>query len=449
MERGVFPTNLRVKTAQGFTQKLIFPTAIISTAKEEIVVNLLLQKTGARPEEALNNSIENLEYAFSSAISKATKQSGSFIGFTEGHGEPDDLALYDAMHSLMNGNQVGRVNLDSVTYASLDQLKILFVVKPRSPFSESDKYKIDYFVRRGGSVVWAIDPIDAGLDNLRQTGTQPVIGRRLNLDDQLFLYGVRLNYNLVADLNCGQIPLSVGNNTGQNQIELTPWYFFPILMPTSANTMLKNLDGIHTEFISTLDTIATPAIKKEILLPSSPFAKTVSTPATISLQMVEENPDPATFRTSPLPVAVALRGRFPYIFDDRPAPKGIQQPIDLTDISHEAKMIVIGDGDWLINQINSKDQSPYPLGWDRYTEKQYANNVLLQNMIDYLLNDEKLISLRNCEVKLRLLDQAKVTSEKQYWQIANVVIPVLLLSLIGMTQQWIRKRRYGRKTPSA
>ncbi|WP_449325429.1 hypothetical protein [Sphingobacterium suaedae] len=130
MERGVFPTNLRVKTAQGFTQKLIFPTAIISTAKEEIVVNLLLQKTGARPEEALNNSIENLEYAFSSAISKATKQSGSFIGFTEGHGEPDDLALYDAMHSLMNGNQVGRVNLDSVTYASLDQLKILFVVKP-------------------------------------------------------------------------------------------------------------------------------------------------------------------------------------------------------------------------------------------------------------------------------------------------------------------------------
>lgn len=442
IERGVFPTNLSVKTDAGLTQKLIFPSAIVSTEEQEIVVNLLHQKTGATPEESLNNSIQNLEYAFVSAIGKVTQQQTAFIGFTEGHGEPSDLELYDAMHSIMAGNQVGRVNLDSVTYESLQQLSILFVVKPTKAFSESDKYKIDYFVRNGGRVVWAIDQIDASLDNLRQTGSQPLIGRQLNLDDLFFLYGFRLNYNLLADLNCGQIPLSVGNMGGQSQIELVPWYFFPILMPTSQNPIVKNLDGIRTEFIGTIDTIETPQIHKEILLSSSPFARTISTPTPISLQMVEETPDPAQFKTKPQPVALLLSGKFPYIFQNRPAPQGILQPVNLSSVSNEAKMLVFADGDWLINQVNSKDQSPYPLGWDRYTEQQFANKTLLQNIVDYLLHDEKIIALRNREVKLRLLDQAKVKATKTTWQAINVVLPLALLFIFGIVQQLWRKKKY-------
>ncbi|SFT12509.1 gliding motility-associated ABC transporter substrate-binding protein GldG [Sphingobacterium wenxiniae] len=444
IERGVFPTNLSVRTEAGFTQKLIFPAAIVSTEDQELTVNLLQQKTGAKPEEALNNSIQNLEYAFISAIGKVVQQETAFIGFTEGHGEPSDLELYDAMHSIMTGNQVGRVNLDSVTYESLQQLKVLFVVKPQSAFSESDKYKIDYFVRNGGRVVWTIDQVDASLDNLRQAASQPLIGKQLNLDDLFFLYGFRLNYNVLADLNCGQIPMSIGNIGGQAQIELVPWYFFPILMPTSANPIVKNLDGIRTEFIGTIDTIETPRIRKEVLLSSSPFARTIATPAPISLQMIEEAPDPAKFKTNPQPVALLLSGKFPYIFENRPAPEGIQQAIDLTSTSRETKMLVFADGDWLINQVNHKDQSPYPLGWDRYTEQQFANKTLLQNIVDYLLNDEEVINLRNREVKLRLLDQAKVKAEKTTWQLINVALPLIVLLLFGIEQQFWRKRKYQR-----
>src|SRR5690606_11980604 len=220
---------------------------------------------------------------------------------------------------------------------------------------------IDYFVRNGGRVVWTIDQVDASLDNLRQAASQPLIGKQLNLDDLFFLYGFRLNYNVLADLNCGQIPMSIGNIGGQAQIELVPWYFFPILMPTSANPIVKNLDGIRTEFIGTIDTIETPRIRKEVLLSSSPFARTIATPAPISLQMIEEAPDPAKFKTKPQPVALLLSGKFPYIFENRPAPEGIQQAIDLTSTSRETKMLVFADGDWLINQVNHKDQSPYPL----------------------------------------------------------------------------------------
>lgn len=444
MQRGLAPTNLSVKTDAGFSQKLIFPSAIVSSEDQEIVVNLLQQKSSVSAEESLNNSIQNLEYAFVSAINKATQEKTAFIGFTEGHGEPSDLELYDAMQSLMSGNQVGRVNLDSVTYESLRQLSILFIVKPQSAFSESDKYKIDYYVRNGGRVVWALDQIDASMDHLRVNGSQPLIGRALNLDDQLFLYGFRMNYDLVADLNCGQIPLSVGQISGQAQIELVPWYFHPILMPTASNSIVKNLDGIRTEFVGTVDTIASPAIKKTLLLSSSPFARTLTTPAQISLQMVEETPDPRAFRTEPMPVAWLAEGKFPYIFENRPAPQGINEPIELSEVSKDAKMLVFGDGDWLINQINAQDQSPYPLGWDKYTEQQFANKSLLQNVVDYLMNDESLINLRQREVKLRLLDKAEVKTKKLTWKIINVAAPVLLLTLIALGQQWRRRRKYAR-----
>ncbi len=445
VSRGIYPTNLSVKTDRGLTQKLIFPTAVIRTAEQEIPINLLQQKQGISPEEAINNSIQNLAYAFTAGLKKVNAQESSFIGFTEGHGEPDDLALYDAMQSLSaDGYQVGRVNLDSVTYASLDQLKLLFIVKPTQAFKESHKYKIDYFVKHGGRVLWAIDQIDASLDHLQQNGSQPLVGRSLNLDDQLFLYGVRLNYNLLADLNCGQIPITVGSIAGQAQIELAPWYFFPVLMPTSAHPLVRNLDGIRTEFIGTLDTVASANIKKDIILTSSPFARIWNAPAPISLNLVEEEPNPKKFNSGPLPVAALLQGEFPYLFENRSAPMDIQQPVDLSNIHQESKMLVVADADWLINQVNSKDQSPYPLGWDRYTEQQFANKAFLQNAVDYLLNDESLIGLRNREVKLRLLDGQKVREQKLSWQLLNVLAPLILLSIFALAQQILRKRKHGR-----
>lgn len=443
VNRGLYPTNLSVKSSSGFSQKLIFPAAIVNNEEHEVNVQLLQNRTGQSPEQILNNSIQNLEYAFTSAISKINQKQTPYIGFTEGHGEPDDLALYDAMHTLMASNQVGRLNLDSIALEDLKQIKVIVIAKPTEAFSESDKYKLDYYIRHGGAVIWAIDQIDASLDYLQENGTQPLIGRQLNLDDQLFLYGARLNYEMVADLNCAQIPLSVGNIGGQAQIEMAPWYFFPILIPHSTHPIVRNLDGIRTEFIGTVDTLATEGIRKEILLKSSPFTRLINTPNYISLQMVEEQPDPNKFRTQPVPVAVLLEGQFPYLFANRPTPDGIDTPVDLTAISNPAKMLVMADGDWLINQVNTKDQSPFPLGWDRYSEQQFANKVFLENIIDYLMNDENLIALRNREVKLRLLDQAKVQAEKTTWQLINVLMPLLILIAIGIGQQLWRRKKYA------
>lgn len=334
IDLGLFPTNLNLKKDGALSQTLIFPWAMVGYGQKEIAVNLLQNKMGVAPEQVLNNSVENVEYALVNTIRKVRQAAPAYIGFTEGHGEPSDLALYDAMQTLMSSHQVGRVNLDSIDYTSLDQLSVLVVAKPKKAFTEAQKYKIDYFVRHGGNVIWAIDQIDASLDYLRQSGRQPLVTHELKLDDMLFSYGVRLPYNLIADLHCAQIPMSVGNIGAQPQMELVPWYFYPILMPTSSHPLVKNLDGIKTEFIGTIDTLPNAAIQKTILLQSSPFTRIITPPNEISLQMVEEEIDPKKFRTTPAPTAVLFEGKFPYIFAQRPAPEGID------DIVEDRKSVV-------------------------------------------------------------------------------------------------------------
>jgi len=447
IEQGLSPTNLTVRQENGLIQKLIFPGAIIDYGTEQIAVNLLLNRSGAPHEEVLNNSVQNLEYALVSAMRKVTTGGKPLVGFTEGHGEPSDLLLHDAIHSLNEGYQVGRVDLKLMDFEGLDQLDVLVVAKPRTTFSELEKYKLNYFVMNGGRILWAIDQLDASLDSLRATGSQTALANQLNLDDLLFTYGIRFNYDLIADLNCAQIPLTVGDIGGQPQIELVPWLFHPVFVPNTRNPVVKNLNGIRSDFSGTIDTISIHGIRSEIILQSSPFTRLLTSPASISLQMAGESPEPAEFRTRPYPVAATLEGSFPSVFLNRPLPDGfVSRPPVVPNKSVPTKMLAIADGDVFSGQVSSSDGSPYPLGWDRYTEQQYGNKAFLLNAVDYLADDSGIISLRAKEVKLRLLDPINLKERRLFWQLFNVGIPPILLVLFGFLQQYVRKRRYARRS---
>ncbi len=444
IELGIEPTNLSVKTEDGMSQKIIFPAALITYKGIQIPVKLIQTRAGISPEEVLNNSIQNLEYAFASAIKKVTRGGSVRIGFTEGHGELNDLQLSDAMKSLGDSYEVGRVNLATIPFDGLDRLKVLIIAKPVKPFSEEDKYKIDYFVMNGGSLIWSLDQVNAELDSLRGSEEQLAFSKKLDLDDILFKYGVRLNYDLIADMNAAQIPLNVGDVGGQSQIQLLPWLFYPVFVPVSTHPMVKNLDGIKSEFPGTIDLIAVKNVRSEVILSSSPYSRKLEVPTMLSLRMVEQEPDPSLFQSTPMPTGVLLEGNFSSNFKNRPIPQGITQKVNIPEISKPAKMIVFSDGDIFKNQINASDDSPYPLGFDRYTQQQYANKSLLLNAADYLSDDSGIISLRNKEIKLRLLDRAKIRQEKTFWQLINIGLPIILLIVCGIFQHYYRIRKYTR-----
>jgi ABC-2 type transport system permease protein len=444
-QKGIEPTNLSVKTESGLTQKMIFPAAIVSYKGKEIPVKLLQTRTGLSPEEVLNNSIQNLEYAFSSAIKKVSSGGKPRVGFTEGNGELDDMHLQDAMKSLSDGYEAGRINLSQITYDGIQKLKVMVIAKPEIQFSELEKYKIDQFLMKGGKVIWSLDQVNADLDSMRSSkkGEQLAFQKKLNLDDQLFTYGIRINYDLIGDMNCGQIPVSTGEVGGQAQIQMVPWLFYPIIMPVSQHPMIKNLDGIKTEFISTIDTIATKNVKKTILLTTSPYNRELETPTIISLNMIEDTPDPKRFQSTPKPVCVLLEGSFKSNFLNRQIPEETNFPVASINKSINTKMLVFSDGDVFKNEVSTKDGSVFPLGYDKYNQQTYGNKTFLLNALDYLTDDSGLITLRTKEIKLRLLDKGKLVAEKTKWQLINTLIPLIMLIVFGIFQHIYRKRKYA------
>jgi ABC-2 type transport system permease protein len=349
------------------------------------------------------------------------------------------------MKSLSDGYEVGRINLTDITGSGLDKLKVMVIAKPETKFSELEKYKIDQFLMRGGKIIWTIDQVNADLDSMRNTAREEQLAfqKKLNLDDQLFTYGVRINYDLVGDMNCSQIPVNVGTVGGQPQLQLVPWLFYPIIMPVSTHPLVKNLDGIKTEFINTIDTISVANVRHTVLLTTSPFNRELEIPTIISLKMIEDTPDPKRFQSEPKPVCVLLEGNFKSNFLTQAVPEGADLGTKPLQKSVFTKMLVFSDGDVFKSQVSGKDGSVFPLGFDRYNQQTYGNKTFLLNAVDYLTDDSGLIALRSKEIKLRLLDKGKLVAEKLQWQLINTLIPLIILIFFGIFQHLYRKRKYA------
>jgi len=441
--KGIAGQTTSYKTENGVTQTLIFPEALVEYQGTYIPVNLLQSHIGLSEDDVYNNSIQNLEYAFSSAIKKITSGGRPIVAFTEGDKELNDTQLADAARSLSDGYSFRRINLNLAPFSTLEKVRLLIIDKPDSTFTELEKFKIDQYIMRGGRVLWAVDQVNAELDSLQKNGGEGMsFPKHLNLDDQLFTYGVRINYDLIADVNCSQIPLVTGEVGGQPQIQMLPWLYYPIFMPLSQNPIVRNLDGIKGEFVSSIDTLAIKNVRKTVLLQSSPFNKKLKSPNMLSFRAVEQEPSPKEFNNLPNTVAVLLEGKFKSDFLNRPVPQGFSEHIQQLTESKYTKMVVISDGDVFKNEVG-ENGTPLEIDFDRYTHQTLGNKNLLLNLADYLTDDSGIIALRSKEIKLRSLDRAQIRSEKLYWQLFNNILPLALLLIFAIFQHYIRRRKYA------
>ena len=459
IEKGLQPTDLQVSTKEGRQQQIIFPGAIVSYKGREMPLELLRSQLGAPSEKILNNSLEGLEYNLASTISTLTSARKPAIALIGGHGELGNRLIYDAAQSLSESYAVERVFIngqlnsltrrDSISPGRIrisNRFEAIIIAKPDSAFSEKDKFLIDQYIMRGGSVLWLVDPVMASMDSLQDSESTMGIWQDLKLEDLLFKYGVRLNPNLVTDLNALPIPLRTGQVGNQPQIDFFPWYFFPVITPVSDHPIVKNLNAIKTEFVSSLDTVAAPGIKKTILLKTSRHSRTLSTPVMISLSMLQQEPDQRLYQGPPEPVAVLLEGNFESNYINRIPPLiRDNKEIDFLSEGKPAKMIVVTDGDIIKNQLHFSQNYPLPLGYDQYTGETFGNKDFILNAINYLTDNSGLIDIRAKELKIRLLDMTKVNNQKAFWQLLNVLGPVVLILVFAVIQSYLRRRKYSGK----
>ncbi len=459
VKKGLVPIPITTEEEGVQKQQVVYPAMEVTYKGRETALQLQSAGLSSRStEEVINTSVENLEYNFVTAIHRLTRPVQARVGFLTGHSELDKIDIYDIQMSLVDDYKVENVFLNqninaltgriqNVTDSSVtvnNKYDVLVIPKPLETFSDKDLYVIDQFVMYGGKILWLVDALDADLDSLQ--GKDQTFATRLptNLEEMFFNYGVRINPDLIMDYRCRGIPM-MGND---NRMQLVPWYYFPTLVPNSDHPIVRNLDVLRTDFISSIDLIDNN-INKTVLLTTSDHVHIKNAPVNIQLADARIPVNEQLFNRSNLPVAVLLEGSFQSLFRNRLATAFME----LSEIGYKpmcdkpTQMIVVSDGDIIRNSVQSSEQGlyPLPLGYDKYTDVMFANKTFILNAINFLAGDEAMIDARPRNIAIRRLDVAKVKSQRGYYQFANIVYPVVLVLLLAAVVLCVRALRYRRK----
>ncbi len=447
IDKGVLPVNLEVNSESGYSEKLIYPGAIVRIGEKELGFTILENQMIFGSQGAMENSLNFLEYKIVNTIDKLQRSRVPVISFLQGHGEAEARQVSDFLGALARQNfQIKKVEIgqDLLLDGNTD---VLVITKPTQKFSEDDKFILDQYVMRGGKVLWLLDQVIADMDSFKIASSIFSVARETNLDDLLFRYGVRVNNDLVLDLYCVPVPI-VEEIAGNPVPKLYPWVFYPMVRGEQSIPIVKNLDPVLLKFPSSIDTIQSPDIKKTILLSSSSNARTQNIPFQIALEGARQKPQPTLFNKKDIPLAVLLEGQFTSHY----AHRAVQSQRELMEKENvpilssavsPSRMIVVSDGDIIVNETDPNGQ-PLPLGYYRIDRKTYANKDFLLNAIEYLTDNSNLISARNRDIYMRLLDREKVQDKKKFWQLITVGLPIPILLLFGWIFNFRRRLKYSK-----
>lgn len=445
MSKGLNPVNIQAGDAEGgSSQKIIFPGMIINYNGIEVPVNFLKNNQSVTAEENLLHSMEGLEYEIIQPVATLSSDTVYKVAFIEGHGEIPEIGVADLTFNLARSFTVDRGTIGG-NPGILDKYAAVVIAGPEKEFTENDKFVLDQYVMNGGKVVWLLDEVNVNSDSLA-SGVTAALYRPLNVEDQLFRYGVRINPVIVQDLECVYIRLTVMSGGVRQQVVPAPWFYFPKLNPDPDHPVTRNLNKVQGEYSNYIDTVGEDKnIRKTILLSTSAYTRTLSPPFMINLKEAENTPDERTFNKSGLAVAVLLEGNFTSAFRNRITDnflKGL--PFTVKSESVNTKMIVVADGDIARNEVRriGSTETPLPLGQDRYTGETYGNRDFLINCLNYLVDDNGIMELRSRELKMRLLDKKMIKNERIKWQMINIAGPAIIVIFAGIIFNWLRRRKY-------
>jgi ABC-2 type transport system permease protein len=462
-EQGLRFTPLDYEEEGVKKNKLIWPGAIISYGGVEQAVQFFKSSNLEPTPEMIKSSINNLEYEVASKLRFLMKDEQPKIAFLEGHGELDELEVIDFASTLEETYSVERVRIDGQVGALTTKFEgmanrvplydLLVVAKPDSTFNWQDKVLIDQYLMSGGRILWMIDPILTDLDSLKNNQQTFGITNEIGLYDQLFDYGVKLNRDIVIQFECAPIVFDAGPKGNQRNMQMFSWYYSPLIFSAEdTHPVTANLDPIHADFSSSLEIVPDTGLKQSTILSYSPRSRSLKAPVRINSSIVNLQEDYFPDTSDQKDLAVLLEGEFISNFLYR-IPDSLSRDPSFAFRSKSAptKMVVIADGDIAKNKIieGSEGPVPMPLGYNRYAGKvMYDNMELLQNIVNYLLDDDALISIRSRTILLRNLNKKKVADERSRWQVINVALPLFLVVLFGIIQIVMRKKRFTKSQDS-
>lgn len=453
---GLMP--LPIRTAQNELQRseaYLYPFATVTYGSQEEVIDLLKGTLAEKNLDILLRAEQELEYKFTGSLRRLVLQKKYRVGLLTGHREYNRSQIPYFLREAEPFYQLQDVNLrsgkpllpatDDSKGTEAYRLNALLVPQPDLPFTEREKYAIDQYLMRGGNILWLLDQQRVDEITLEQKGATLTQPRQLNLDDQFFKYGFKLNYDLVQDALCGYIDV-IRTVNGRDITGQEKWIYFPLLRNNSVreqtpHPITKNIDAVLMRYAATIDTLATPGITKTVLLRSSALSRPQQGSVLIDLSRTILNPPPpqALRGKGGQIMGMALTGNFKSVFAGRDVPTDADAP-QLPILPFQAqsggkgRMVVLADGALVLGNHSKAGNPGLPVD----------NKTLLLNSIDWLIGDAALTDIRARDVALRTLDPEKVRGHELYWRLLNVAVPVALVVLYGLLRWWHRRRIYAR-----
>lgn len=448
---GINPTNVKAQLREGeqTEETLVFPGAMLTGAQGQTGIDFLEGLDNVNGLASLNNAEALMEFKLARAVMAITRDTVPVIAYLTGNGQPLDLRIYDLVEKVLKKDyRFSILPIDSVPYIP-DEFSAVMIVKPERPFRQDQKLKIDQYIMNGGKVFWAIDNLYASMDSLqRSSGSFIAFDTGLDLDDQLFGYGVRVNRDLVQDLESDKVPSVIGNMGDKPQIELLPWPYAPLLRNVTRHPVAKDLDLVLSSFPQSLDTVSAIGVRKTFLLSTSAYARTLQTPALVEWRSIRNEAELKNFNRKHVPVALLLEGKFNSAFKNRVSSemletmdKEFKRPFRSTGT--ETSMIVVSDGDIPLNAVSERE-GPMAMGENPYTRVRFANRDFISNSLFYLTGGAHIMEARAKTFTLRLLDPGKIQTERSFWQLFNIVLPVAVPLLFLALYNFLRKRKFAR-----
>jgi len=327
---------------------------------------------------------------------------------------------------------------------------VLVVVAPRN-LSDKERFAVDQYLMRGGSVVVAAGNYGITIDQF--SGGLALEPLENGLNELLATYGITVEKRLVLDPQNEQFPVQTVRQVGNFQVQEIIAMNYPFFVNVRPDGMAKdspivsNLPEVTLNWVSpiTVDEAKNAGRQLTVLLRSSPQSWTqTETNIQPDFNLYPEQGFPIGSERKSYPLAVSVQGTFESFFKDRPSPFGeealegkeeAQSPPPTLEASPEtARLIVIGSAEFVDDIVFDISSS---LVRDRY-----LNSLkLVQNAVAWATEDLDLLDIRARGTYARVLKPLS-EGERSFWEGANYVAALLAVVVIGVV--WNTRRKNER-----
>jgi ABC-2 type transport system permease protein len=313
---------------------------------------------------------------------------------------------------------------------------------------EIEQFALDQFLMRGGAVILAISPYKLDVDPFGGFLTLTPINT--GLSEMFNSYGIAIQDLLVMDTQNAAFPVTVNRNVGQVQVQEIQAIQYPYFidvrpnMMDSENLIVSGLPAISFNWASPVQLNEAQNLDRDtsVLVRSSENSWTsTSTSIQPDFELYPEIGFATGDSPTSYPLAVAIQGSFESFFKDKPVPtipttEGTESTnpglISVNQSSPNSRLVVFGSTGFI-------DDFPLQLS-SRLTQDYVINNLrLLQNAVDWSVEDTDLLSIRSRGTATRVLIPLE-PNQQSFWEISIYIIEAIIL--FGLYGYWqIQKRK--------